>query len=208
MIILLAVLAVLPLVGTLEFRLADEATEGWGVLHWPVLAGEPEVVERINETLSYETLIGETIAETAEYYRQYERCIVSSGFEVNYMDEDYLDISIFWGFVGAYPSDHEISMLFSLEDGTRVSPKDLFHMENLPSSARVRVTFDPEGITDYLGHGEFRTALSHKGHVFSMMLRNQLESGFDRGAVELGWSIPLFNYPYLKAYVQYFYGYI
>ena len=66
---------------------------------------------------------------------------------------------------------------------------------------------DNPDITDYLGHGEFRTALSHKGHVFSMMLRNQLESGFDRGAVELGWSIPLFNYPYLKAYVQYFYGY-
>lgn len=66
---------------------------------------------------------------------------------------------------------------------------------------------DNPDITDYLGHGEFRTALSHKGHVLSMMLRNQLESGFDKGAVELGWSIPLFNYPYLKAYIQYFYGY-
>lgn len=66
---------------------------------------------------------------------------------------------------------------------------------------------DNPDITDYLGHGEFRAALSHKGHVYSMMLRNQLESGFDRGAVELGWSIPVYNYPYLKAYVQYFYGY-
>lgn len=66
---------------------------------------------------------------------------------------------------------------------------------------------DNPDITDFLGHGEFRTALSHKGHVFSMMLRNQLESGFDKGAVELGWSIPIFDYPYLKGYVQYFYGY-
>ncbi len=66
---------------------------------------------------------------------------------------------------------------------------------------------DNPDITDYLGHGEFRAALSHKGHVYSMMLRNQLESGFDKGAVELGWSLPVFNYPYLKAYVQYFYGY-
>ena len=40
-----------------------------------------------------------------------------------------------------------------------------------------------------------------------MMLRNQLESGFKRGAVELGWSFPVFDYPYLKGYVQYFYGY-
>ncbi len=130
MIILLVLLAGLPVVGNLEFRLVDEATEGWGILHWPVLAGEPEVVERINETLDYETLLGETIAETAEYYREYERGIVSSCFEVNYMDEDYLDISIFWEFAGAYLSGNEISMLFSLEDGTRVSPKDLFHMEN------------------------------------------------------------------------------
>lgn len=66
---------------------------------------------------------------------------------------------------------------------------------------------DNPDITDYLGHGEFRAALSHKGHVYSMMLRNQLESGFDRGAIELGWSLPVLNYPYLKAYIQYFYGY-
>ena len=39
------------------------------------------------------------------------------------------------------------------------------------------------------------------------MSRNNLESGFDRGAVEAGWSFPLGNYPYLKGYIQYFYGY-
>jgi len=39
------------------------------------------------------------------------------------------------------------------------------------------------------------------------MTRNQLESGFDRGAGELGWSFPIFGYRYLKGYVQYFYGY-
>ena len=38
-------------------------------------------------------------------------------------------------------------------------------------------------------------------------MRNQLESGFERGAVELGWSFPVLDYPYLKGYVQYFYGY-
>jgi phospholipase A1 len=66
---------------------------------------------------------------------------------------------------------------------------------------------DNPDITDYMGHGEFRAAWSRNGHVYSMMLRNQLESGFEKGAVELGWSIPVFDYPYLKAYVQYFYGY-
>lgn len=131
MIVLLVLLAGLPIVGTLEFQLVDEAIEGWGVLQWPVLAGEAHVVDQINSALDYETLLGETIAETAEYYREYERGIVSSGFEVNYMDEDYFDISIYWEFVGAYPSGNEISMLFSLEDGRRISPNDLFLMDKV-----------------------------------------------------------------------------
>ncbi|MCB1788057.1 MAG: phospholipase A, partial [Gammaproteobacteria bacterium] len=44
-------------------------------------------------------------------------------------------------------------------------------------------------------------------HVFSAMSRNNIESGFSRGAVELAWSFPLGDYPYLKGYVQYFSGY-
>lgn len=90
----------------------------------------------------------------------------------------------------------------------------IFEKQNLVLSfkpwvwiTRDKSASDNPDITDYLGHGEFRTAWRHKGHVYSMMLRNQLESGFERGAVELSWSIPVFNYPYLQAYVQYFYGY-
>lgn len=66
---------------------------------------------------------------------------------------------------------------------------------------------DNPDIDDYMGHGELRLAYGRNGHVFSAMTRNQLESGFDRGAVELSWSFPVFDYPYLKGYVQYFYGY-
>lgn len=66
---------------------------------------------------------------------------------------------------------------------------------------------DNPDIDDYMGHGEFRVMYGRKGHVFSGMLRNQLESGFDRGAVELSWSFPIFSYPYLRGYLQYFYGY-
>lgn len=66
---------------------------------------------------------------------------------------------------------------------------------------------DNPDITDFLGHGEIRMAYKHKDHVFSLMSRNNLESGFSKGAVELGWSFPIFNYPYLKGYVQYFSGY-
>ncbi len=66
---------------------------------------------------------------------------------------------------------------------------------------------DNPDLDDYMGHGEVRLVYGRKGHVFSAMLRNQLESGFDRGATELSWSFPVFDYPYLRGYVQYFYGY-
>ncbi|WP_163341031.1 phospholipase A [Desulfopila sp. IMCC35008] len=66
---------------------------------------------------------------------------------------------------------------------------------------------DNPDITDYLGHGELRAAYKWKEHVFSVMSRNNLESGFSKGAVELSWSFPLWDYPYLKGYVQYFSGY-
>ncbi|WP_419176002.1 phospholipase A [Desulfosediminicola sp.] len=66
---------------------------------------------------------------------------------------------------------------------------------------------DNPDITDFLGHGELRMAYKHDKHVFSLMSRNNLESGFSKGAVEFGWSFPLFDYPYLKGYLQYFSGY-
>jgi len=66
---------------------------------------------------------------------------------------------------------------------------------------------DNPDITDYMGHYEIRAGYKWNEQVFSVMSRNNLESGFDRGAVELGWSFPLWKYPYLKGYIQYFRGY-
>jgi phospholipase A1 len=76
----------------------------------------------------------------------------------------------------------------------------------------IRISEDAEDddnpdITDYLGHYELRAGYKWNNQVFSLMSRNNLESGFDHGAVELGWSFPLWNYPYLKGYIQYFGGY-
>lgn len=66
---------------------------------------------------------------------------------------------------------------------------------------------DNPDITDYYGHGELWMAYKYKKHIFSLMSRNNLESGFSLGAVELGWSFPFFGYPFLKGYIQYFSGY-
>jgi phospholipase A1 len=62
-------------------------------------------------------------------------------------------------------------------------------------------------IDDYLGHYELSATYKWNEHVFSIMSRNNLESGFEHGAVELSWSFPLGNWPYLKGYAQYFNGY-
>jgi phospholipase A1 len=66
---------------------------------------------------------------------------------------------------------------------------------------------DNPDITDYLGHGEFYASYKWRQNVFSLMSRNNLESGFSKGAVELSWSFPLPKWPYLKGYVHYFNGY-
>jgi len=62
-------------------------------------------------------------------------------------------------------------------------------------------------LTDYMGHFHILAAYKWRGHTFSIMSRNNLESGFSKGAVEGTWSFPLGSYKYLKGYVQGFTGY-
>jgi phospholipase A1 len=57
-----------------------------------------------------------------------------------------------------------------------------------------------------MGAGMFLTAYKWRGHVFSILSRNNLESGFSRGSVEGTWSFPRGNYKYVKGYVQGFTG--
>ncbi len=60
-------------------------------------------------------------------------------------------------------------------------------------------------IADYMGHGQ--TTFSYKIHrnVFSLMLRNNVESWFKRGAIEFDYSFPI--YGHLSGYAQFFSGY-
>lgn len=60
-------------------------------------------------------------------------------------------------------------------------------------------------IEDYLGYGEFRAAYKLKQHVLSGMLRNNLQTDDNRGAIELNWSFPLGTR--VRGFVQYFSGY-
>jgi len=64
---------------------------------------------------------------------------------------------------------------------------------------------DNPDIEDYLGYGEFRAAYKRGENVLSLMLRDNLRTGHNRGAIELDWSFPLQGK--LKGLVQYFNGY-
>ena len=66
---------------------------------------------------------------------------------------------------------------------------------------------DNPDITDFLGHYELRASYQMGEHVISAMSRNNIESGFSKGAFELSYSFPLGDWPYLKGYMQYFTGY-
>ncbi len=64
---------------------------------------------------------------------------------------------------------------------------------------------DNPHLGDYLGYGEIWGYYFWKGHRFGMMLRNNIHSDNNRGAVQLEWSFPLVKM--VSGYVQYFNGY-
>jgi phospholipase A1 len=69
---------------------------------------------------------------------------------------------------------------------------------------------DNPDIAKYMGYGELTAAYRFeedflKGHVLSFMLRNNLRTSENKGAIELGWSFPVTEK--VRGYVQYFNGY-
>ncbi|MEE4135556.1 MAG: phospholipase A [Desulforhopalus sp.] len=89
-----------------------------------------------------------------------------------------------------------------------------FERENLAFSIKpwFRISEDSAeddnpDITDYMGHFELLASYKYQDHVFSFMTRNNLESGFERGAIQLSWSFPLGSYDFLRGYLQWFNGY-
>ena len=62
-----------------------------------------------------------------------------------------------------------------------------------------------EDIQDYMGNIEFRGVYKVNRHTVSLMLRNNLQSGFSKGAFQVDWSFPI--YRRVRGYTQYFNGY-
>ncbi len=64
---------------------------------------------------------------------------------------------------------------------------------------------DNPDIDDYLGHGDLLAVYSKGRNTYSLLLRNNLRTSDNRGALKLSWGFPL--YGRLRGYVQYFNGY-
>jgi len=64
---------------------------------------------------------------------------------------------------------------------------------------------DNPDIEDYLGNGDLLATYRNGGNAYSILLRNNLKSASNRGAVQVDWSFPLNGR--LRGYVQYFNGY-
>lgn len=72
----------------------------------------------------------------------------------------------------------------------------------IPESA---ATDDNPDIQKYMGHGDLQLVYRKGENAYSLLLRNNLRSPGNRGALKLDWSFPL--YGRLKGYLQYFNGY-
>lgn len=108
--------------------------EGENSISWPIVEGDFAGVERINELLEYQNFTGETLEETRETFLICSRGIVSSSFQVNWMNTEYLDLTITVETLGAYPSRMIFNQFFNLNTGELVKPEELFlesEMNNL-----------------------------------------------------------------------------
>jgi phospholipase A1 len=64
---------------------------------------------------------------------------------------------------------------------------------------------DNPGINHYMGYGEIWAYYFLKNHRLGIMVRDNLDFGENRGAIQVEWSFPLFAD--MAGYVQYFLGY-
>ncbi len=75
---------------------------------------------------------------------------------------------------------------------------------NEPGYPNVKGDDNPD-IAKYMGHGELRFGYKIGTHQFGMMVRNNLRSSNNKGAVQLDWTLPLGDM--FRGYIQYFNGY-
>lgn len=156
------------------------------------------------------------------FWQVYNSEISAPFRETNYEPEAWVQFRPDWSFWGIKNVVNQVGINHQSngrweplsKSWNRVFANFIFQKGNLVFGIRpwIRLSEDAEDddnpdITDYLGHYELRFVYKWKRNTFSLMSRNNIESGFSEGAVEGTWSFPLGNYKYLKGYIQGFTGY-
>jgi phospholipase A1 len=156
------------------------------------------------------------------YWQVYNKDLSAFFRETNYSPEVWMQILSDWSFWGINNTVNGFGFVHQSNgrndpisrSWNRIFATFVFEMDNLVFSIKpwYRIPEDSEDddnkdLTDYMGHCEIVAAYKWNRHTFAVMSRNNLESGFDKGAVEATWSFPLGNYEYLKGYIQGFTGY-
>ncbi len=156
------------------------------------------------------------------FWQVYNKDVSAPFRETNHEPEAWFQIRNDWSFLGFKNSVNGFGFVHQSNgrggilsrSWNRLYANFILERQNLAISFKpwLRISEDEDDddnsdITDYMGHYELRSAYKCGENTFSLMLRNNLESGFEKGAVELGWSFPIWHYKYLKGYVQYFNGY-
>ena len=156
------------------------------------------------------------------YWQMYNKDLSAVFRETNHAPEVWAQFHSNWSFWGIKNTLNAVGFVHQSNgrnepisrSWNRIFASFVFEKGNLIFSIKpwYRIPEDDEDdnnsdITDYMGHGEFVAAYKWHRNTFAVMTRNNLESGFDKGAVEASWSFPLGNYKYLKGYIQGFTGY-
>ena len=156
------------------------------------------------------------------FWQLYNNDLSSPFRETNHEPEAWFQFRNDWQFFGIKNSVNQFGFVHQSNgrggvlsrSWNRVFANFIFNYENfvfgIKPCYRISDSADDDDnpdITDFLGHCELLGAYKWKDHAFSLMLRNNLESGFEKGTVQATWSFPLWNYPYLKGYIQWFNGY-
>jgi phospholipase A1 len=158
---------------------------------------------RANLYVAYTQLLYWQVYASSAYFR-----------ETNYQPELFLDYPLFnWNTwrVGAVHQSNG-------RGGNMERSWNRLYVEGIFSLKRWMLSFKPwvlikdkstrlynRDITHYLGHGRLVIAYKYHQIVLSLMTRNNIESGFKRGAVEAALSFPIFKR--FHGYIQYFHGY-
>ena len=156
------------------------------------------------------------------FWQVYNEAVSAPFRETNYEPEGWLQFRPNWSFWGIKNVANAIGINHQSNgrnepisrSWNRIFAAFIFEKDNLVFTVKpwYRIPEDDEDdnnpdLTDYMGHYELRLAYKWRDHTFSLMSRNNIESGFSRGAVEGTWSFPLWDYKYLKGFVQGFSGY-